>query len=297
MKKRFFLLTAAIICAGMLAQAQIKPTFNPVKGETYTYRTVANQKFNQSFSGQSMNVNSVIEFLTEMKIIEKTGNEVSVDYIYKEMVMELTNPMINIKVDTKNKDANASELDKLIGNIFDCFLGKTIQVTFLQDGSVKSITGHDVIMSDIQKILASANVIEKQMANAFLQSFGEEGIKSSFEQMFKIYPDKEIKNGGSWSKDLVLTLGAGMSSDVKNTYTLKSVSNDIALLDITSTLNMKMPGSEGGITGEQKGDMKLNVKTGMPVQSKSEGTAKGKMTAQGMEITIEMIVQTTSTLQ
>jgi len=297
MKKRFFLLSAAIICTGLLAQAQIKPTFNPVKGETYTYRIVSNQKINQSFGGQSMNINSVTEFLTEMKVKEKTGNEVSVDYTYKEILLSVTNPLMSIKVDTKKKDDNASDMDKLIGNMLDCFIGKPIQVTLLQDGSVQSVSGYDAIMSEVQKILGSANAIQKQMANAFMQSFAEEGLKSSFEQMFKIYPDKEIKNGESWKIDLSLTLGAAMSSKVNNTYTLKSVSNDVALLDVASIMSFNMSGSDSGINGDQKGEMKLNLKTGLPVQSKTEGTAKGKMTAQGIEITMDMTIQTTTTLQ
>ena len=291
MKKRFFLLSAAIICTGLLAQAQIKPTFNPVKGETYTYRIVSNQKISQSFGGQSMNINSVTEFLTEMKVKEKTGNEVSVDYTYKEILLSVTTPLMSIKVDTKKKDDNASDMDKLIGNMLDCFIGKPIQVTLLQDGSVQSVSGYDAIMSEVQKILSSANAIQKQMANTFMQSFTEDGVKSSFEQMFRIYPDKEIKNGESWKIDLSLSLGA-MSSKVNNTYTLKSVSNDVALLDIASIMS-----SDSGINGEQKGEMKLNLKTGLPVQSKTEGTAKGKMTVQGIETTMDMTIQTTTTLQ
>ena len=294
MKSRTILLAAAFICCGMLAQAQIKPAFNPEKGEKYMYRQVADM--NQSFSGQEMS--NVVEILTEMNIKEKNNNEVTLDYTFKEIVATMSSLMMSFKVDTKNKAANTSDIEKMIATVYDCIIGKSLQLVVTPDGAIKSISGHDAIMEDVRKVVSSLSGMEQGMANGMVsQTFSEDAIKNSFEQLFKIYPDKEVKVGDSWSKDYTFEI-TGMSNNFKNTYTLKSVSNDIALLDVASVQTMKPGGGmEGEIKGEQKGQMRLNVKTGMIIQSSFEGSSKGNISGQGMDISMDITSKTTNTLQ
>ena len=297
MKSRTILLVTALVCVGMLAQAQIKPAFNPAKGEKYTYRLVTDQKMNNSFSGKEMTAGVTTEILMELTVKEKSNNEVSIEYAYKEIVTTSSNPMMSFKVDSKNKAGNTSEIEKMIAKLYDCFIGKPLQLIVTPDGSVKSLTGYNAIQEDLKKVLASLGDMEQQMASMSIESFTEDAIKSGFEQTFKMYPDKEIKVGDSWSKDISFTM-ANMSNNVKNTYMLKSVNNDVALLDVASVLTVKPGGGmEGDIKGDQKGEMRLDLKTGMPVQSSSEGTAKGKMSGQGIEMSMEITTISSVTLQ
>lgn len=317
MKTRIILVSIVLICAGLSAQtplylgynpaiggismqARTKLAFNPAKGEKYTYRYVADQKTNQSFSGQDMQMNTVTEMLWELNIKEKNGNEVSFDFIYKEIVMSITNPMMSFKIDSKNKNSSASDMEKLIANVLDCVIGKTLQVVVNSDGSVKSMTGYNAMSEEMQKILSSANEMTRQMSNMLVQqAFSEESMKSSFEQTFKIYPGKDVAAGDKWSYDFSSTV-ANMVTQNANTYTLKSVNNDVALLDVASVTNMKasegMTGS-GEMKGESKGEIKLNAKTGMPVQSSTEGNTKGKLSMQGMEISMDITTKITLLLQ
>ena len=241
-------------------------------------------------TGREIPVNTVTKILMEMNVKEKNNDEISIDYSYKEVVMEVSNPMMNIKYDSKNTAESSSEPEKLIAQIFNGLIGKNMNVVFAPDGSVKSISGFDAIMEDIQKNIISANPAIQQMVNAFLQSLNEDAMKQTFEQSFKVYPDKEIKVGDSWDKDISYT-AAGILNNIKNTYTLKSVVNDIALLDVVSVSNVKPSAGNGNMEGEmiggQKSEMSLNVKTGMLINSTGAGSAKGKFTTQGMEILMD----------
>ena len=296
MKSRTVLLVAVFIIAGMVANAQIKPTFNPAKGEKYTYRLTTDQKSLISAGGQEMAVSTYTEMLTEMNIKEKNNNEITLEFFYREIVMTVSNPMMNFKIDTKNKAGHTSDVEKNGANIFDCIVGKPLQLVINPDGTIKSITGYDAIIDDMKKITSALSAMEQQMSNMFTQSFNEETMKTTFEQTYKIYPDKEIKVGDSWSIDYEYTI-MGMSNNVKKTFTLKSVTNDIALLGLTTVSTMKGgAGMEGEMKGEQKGEIKLNIKTGMSVQSTSEDNSKGKFSAQGMETSMDITSKATSVL-
>jgi hypothetical protein len=281
----------------MLAQAQVKLSFNPAKGETYSYRFNTESSIKQTVMGQEIPLNTTIEMLTQMNVKEKKKDEVSVDYFYKEIVMEVFNPMMNIKYDSKSGAAGSSEPEKWIAQIFNSLVGKTMNVIFKPDGSVKSISGLQSIMEELQKSMSSDNPALQQVMNSVLQSFNEDAMKQMFEQSFKFYPDKEVKVGDSWNGDISFAI-AGLNSDTKNKYTLKSVKNDIALLDMVSVINMKSDGAtamEGEISGEQKGEISLNIKTGMLTNSTATQNMKGKLSVQGTEILMDMATKITVT--
>ena len=297
MKVKIFLLCAAFIFAGMLAQAQVKLSFNPAKGEKYAYRTVSDQKTQMNFGGQSMNMNFLVEVVTEMNVRENNNAEISVDYIYKEMAMTSSSPMLSFKIDTKNKTASTTDFEKIGISLFDCIVGKTLQVVVLPDGRVKSFNGYGAIKDAFQKVLATASGNNPQMANMLITSaFTEDAMKNSFEQSFKIYPNKEVKIGDTWNNVLSYSTDAS-SSNTNNTFTVKSIANGIALIDVISATSTKPAGGAGEMKGEQKGEMKVNVKTGMVVESSLSGTAKGNFSSPGGEGSMEQTSKTTVTLQ
>ena len=299
MKSRTILLAAAFICAGMLGQAQIKLTFNPEKGVKYAYRQVVDQKMNNSFGGQDMAMTNVLEMLTELNIKEKNSNEVTLDYTYKEIAVTVSSAMMNYKVDTKNAAGNTSDTEKIIASVYDCIIGKPLQVSVSTDGTVKSVTGYNAISDEISIVLGNLGEMERQMSGMVLQSFSEEAVKNMIQQIVNIYPGKEVKIGDSWVNDNSF-ITAGMSNNQKNTSTLKSVGNDVALLDVVAVQTMKPGGGmgmEGEIKGDFKGETRINVKTGMIVKSSSEGVSKGKFSGQGMEMSMEITTKTSFTLQ
>ena len=296
MNLKKFLFITACLCTGMLAQGQVKLSFNPVKGETYLYRFSTEQSVKQSMMGQEMPVSTTMEMLTEMKIKEKSQDEVSLDYFYKEMVMGVSSPVMNIRYDSKNPVEGLSEPEKWMVQVFNSLVGKTMNVIFKPDGSVKSVSGFQAIMDEIQKSMAD-NTAVQQLVGGFLQSFNEDAMKNMFEQSFKIYPDNEVKVGDSWNGDVSFAV-AGMKNDMKNTYTLKSVQNGMALLDVVSVIDMKLgAGMEGEISGNQKGEISLNVQTGMPINSVLTQNMKGTISMQGTEILMDMETKATTILQ
>ena len=131
----------------------------------------------------------------------------------------------------------------------------------------------------------------------FMQmSFHEFAIKNSFEQSFKMYPDKEIKVGDSWSIDKSTSVSR-ITNNVINTYTLKSISEDIALIDVNVVSLMKNESLNRELKEEQKGEIKLNTKTGLPVQSSLSGNSNAIFNIQGRDVKSETTKTITVSLQ
>ena len=298
MKVKSLFLTTAFLCAGVLAQSQMKLSFNPAKGEKYVYRFSTEQSIKQTIMDREIPTNTIMEILTEMNIKEKNKDEISVDYLYREIVMEFSNSMMNVKYDSKKSVADLSELEKYMAQILNPLIGKSMNVVFKSDGSVESVFGFQAIVEEILKNLNVDNQTMQQMSTLLLQSFNDDAVKRTFEQSFKIYPDKEVKVGDDWGKDVSLVL-AGLSSDIKNRYMLKSVENDIALLEMVAVSDSKpnIPNVEGEIAGSERGEISLNVKTGMTIHSTSTGNMKGTFNMQGVDVLMEIEMKGTVSLQ
>jgi len=84
---------------------------------------------------------------------------------------------------------------------------------------------------------------------------------------------------------------ANFKFQLNNTYTLKSVENDIATVLVSSA--MKIPGTEMeqngmkmniSMDGKQSGAMEISVPTGQVLSGKIQQTIDGNMEAQGQKI-------------
>jgi hypothetical protein len=293
MKSRTILLITAFLCTNLLLQSQIRITFNPEKDETYTYRFITDENSNQSVGGQETTTGYRLEFIIDMNINNKNNDEIHLDYIFKEIIMSFSSPMMNFTIDSKNKADNSADINKF----FDCLIGKSLQFIVSPDGSVKTITGFQPIMEDVQKVIASANETDRRIIGMFIQmSFHEFAVKTSFEQSFKMYPDKEIKVGGNWSIDKSTSVST-ITNNVINTYTLKSINEDIALIDLAVVSLMKNESLNRELKEEQKGEIKLNTKSGLPIQSSLLGNSSAIFNVQGTDMKSEKTKKVTVSLQ
>jgi len=293
MISRTILLITAFLCTNMFSQSQIRISFNPEKDETYTYRFITDEKSNQSSGGQEMTSGNRFEFVIDLNINNKINDEVHINYIFKEIAMSFSSPTMNFTIDSKNKADNSLDINKF----FDCLIGKSLQIVVSPDGSVKTVTGFQPVMEDMQKVISSANETDRLITGMFIQmSFHEFAIKNSFEQSFKMYPDKEIKVGDSWSVDKSTSV-ARITNNVINTYTLKSISDDIALIDVNVVSLMKNESLNRELKEEQKGEIKLDTKTGLPVQSSLSGISSAIFNIQGIDVKNETTKTITVSLQ
>ena len=287
----------AFLSVSMLVQAQVKLSFNPEKGQKYSYLFETEQDMKQTFMGQELPTQVVMTMLMDMDISEKNNDETTLTSTYNAIKMSIANPMMSVEYDSQRPKENPTEIENMIATIFLGLIGKSFSVNIDQTGSVKSVSGMDELIQGLLRVLPQDNPAMQQMSGPFLQSFNDDAMKNMFEQSFKIYPANPVNVGDSWEGNITTAI-MGMNQTMNNTYMLKAIEGNTAVMDVASTFVFNPEGSiEGEISGSQSGQMSLDVKTGMPQTSSVIQKYQGKLNAQGAEILLAVEGKVTFQLQ
>jgi hypothetical protein len=301
MKKTVF--AGLFLISGFIAaQAQVKLSFNPEKGKKYEYRTDITQNITQSVMGQTIPVETEMNFVYLMEITGKTPQETTVQFTFLEIAYMVSSPMMKMGYDSKNPVENPSDTDKIFDKMFGKLIGESFTAVIAPDGSVKSIAGMDAIAESMINAISGEGQLAAQLGAQMKSQFGDELFKKSIEQSLKIYPANAVKVGESWNMENIMPMN-GMNTAFKTKYTLKSVSRNMAVIAVESEIEMD-PSSvimgvslEGNLSGTQTGTMTVDVKTGLPATSDLSQDIKGTFRAQGMEIQMEVTAKTKNTIK
>ena len=287
MNTRKILFLVVCLCISTAIHAQIRLSFNPTMGETYSYRFISEAQITQAVMGMEMPINLTTDMLIEMTVVEKNDNEIRFDYSYQSIAMQFSMPMMNFNFNSETDIATLSGAEREIAGMFSALIGKPMSVVFGTDGSVKYISDFGL------------DVTNPMMA-AFQGQFSEDAMRQMFENTFNIYPNKEVRIGDSWSNNATFAV-QGMNTDTKTTYTLRSITGNIATLDVVSVSTTTETEAANQILAELSieltGETKLDITTGMIINSTMTGNMGGTFQTEGMEMTMNATSKMTVTLE
>jgi len=295
--KRIVFAVLFLVSGLTIASAQVKLSFNPEKGKKYEYQTEMIQNIKQNVMGQEILTEMEMSTKYLMEIKDKTTQGVTVQYTYNEVIYIVSNPMMKMGYDSKNPIENPSDMDQMFSKMFSKMIGQSITVVFALDGSVKSLTGMDAIGESMVGAIADVNPMFAQLGAQMKQQFNDEAMKKMFEQSMKIYPENPVKAGNSWNIENTMMTNI-MNTNYTTKYTLKSVSRNMATIAVEGEIEMNPgAGMEGKITGTQTGTMTVDTRTGLPITNDVSQNMKGTVSAQGMDIQMETIATTKTTIK
>ena len=296
MKIRRIVFAGLLLISGLtVASAQVKLSFNPEKGKKYEYQMDMLQNIQQSVMGQTIPIEMEMNFKYLMEIVDKTPQEITARFTYREAAYIVSSPMMKMGYDSKNPVENPSEMDNMLGKMFGKLIDQSFQTVFAPDGSVKSVTGMDAIFESMSNSIAGSGQVAAQMGPQMKGQFSDDAMKSSFEQSFRIYPANAVKAGDSWNMENITSVN-NMNVTHKTKYTLKETSKNMATIAIESDVEMD-PGvmMEGKLAGTVTGTMLVDVKTGLPVTNDATMNIKGSVKAQGIDIQMDLSAKTKTT--
>lgn len=196
---------------------------------------------------------------------------------------------IETDADASNASTSIDPLEKMLGDL----TGAEMSATVNSKGDIISITGYREIGN---KIFSDLNFADQETKNIARQQWekvvGDGIIKNNMNEMFRIFPDSAVHPGDTWK------LSSNQSGfQVKNTYKLKTINNDLAIVesegiisasdssfsDLTGLANLP-----GEFQGDQAGEYEIESKTGMLLIAKIKATIKGTITLAGNEIPISV---------
>lgn len=244
--------------------------FNLQKGKAYTY----SMEMDMENTAQGQKMNSDMNFEYDIEVLDNTNGVVTLKNTYKRITMSMNMPNMNIDIDTDEpakdtaSDPMANPLN-MMGNMFRAMKGKSFTMKVDAEGKVLEVTGIDQLADEMVKSMNLPEEAKAMAQQSFKAQFNEESIKQTFSQAFNIFPNKPIKAGDTWQKDV--NMGGMMAAKMNTTYKVREIGGEDVTLDVNSTLDM------GENKGTQAGSMRVDQKTGLVTDGDLEQRFTGAM--------------------
>ena len=275
----------SLISISSFAQKTYVLRQNYPTGYRYDFSINSDQIINQKIGGRDVHLTQNIGTDYTFDITEGHNGEKDVKVTYKRIFMKsvaMGNTM------TYNSD----EQDSTKKNPFSGLKGASFFMTVTPDGGIKTVAGIDKMLDNMASKMTTDTGQVKQIKNALSKQFSAEVVKQTMESSFKIYPERAVKIGDSWTVDTKLQMS--MPIETITEYTLKEVKGGIAILSVKGALVSK--GSfetmgnkmETDLKGTNSGETSIDIKTGIVLNSHLRIELYGKMKSMGQDIDFDM---------
>ncbi len=267
--------------------------FNFEKGKGYDYEMIMNM--DQEVMGQTVKMDMSAYY--SMNVLEDNGNEKTISITYDRFKIGMNMAGMNMDVDTdkplpeSGADDNKKDPMKMVNRLFGAIKGQQFTMKVNAEGKVMEITGVKEMANSIFDSMGLNEgddaEMKQKMTEAFGKQFNDADIKSQFERVLYIFPNKEVKVGDSWKKT---TRGvAQMPGTYNSTYTVKEIEGDMVTLDEKSTITSAMEEKDVKMEmdGTVEGTMVVDSRSGLVVNADQKVKIKAK--AQGMSFEIKAV--------
>lgn len=285
-----FLKGLLVTCLTLLASVAIAQKKYVIKqnlpiGKKYDFSLVSDQIITQKIGTQNIKLTQNIGTDYTFDIRNGDDQEKDIKVIYNRIYMKSVG-MGNTMV----MDSNDPDTSKL--NSFRGLKGAEFSMVMTPNGSIKSIVGIDRMLNNLVAKMNVDSLTATRIKASLSQQFSIEGMKQTMESSLKIYPDKPVKIGDSWTVDTKMQLTMPIETLTK--YTLTDVKDGIAYLKVSGTLLSKGTFESMGnkidtdLSGTNNGDAELNIESGLILNSHLRIELAGKMQVAGQSVDFEL---------
>ena len=147
--------------------------------------------------------------------------------------------------------------------------GLSFTIDMRTDGTVVAVDGADDVVDAITQSLQRPGLDLEKSRNVVLQQFSTESIQELFNNLFAYVPEDPVGPGDSWNATQLHATGMPFQSHV--TYTLKSVEDNVAMVDYTATIEPYHTkatialGMRYTFSGEEHGSLLVDANSGWVV--------------------------------
>jgi len=300
MKQLFFRLNAVVLMLlafSFHSQGADKYVleFNLEKGKTYKQHTVADVNMKMNAMGQATVIGTKTETVTAFKVTDRKNDIFDIRMSYQKMKISTDSPMGKMTIDSDDPDNSSN---KEVANAIKSLAETPVDVQLTKEGNVVSVTGAD-------KLAEKFGGGSAQMLQMSGLQLSEGAIKMEFERMSVYFPGKPVSTGDSWNTAKTISTG-GFDVINKMTLTLKEVKDNIAVLEVNTTLEtpeggavMSIQGTDAQITmkGEQSGTVQIDMKTGWVIGGEFTQKSTNSIAVMGQTIPQEIELKTTITAE
>lgn len=266
--------------------------FNLQKGNSYTYGMKTHFDIDMEMMGKEMKTSADMDFGFNMKVddVDANGNRL-ISSTYDAIRFKMSAMGMDMGYDSKNVGDTSKEnvMQGMFRKIFGSMVGKTFKMTMSPKGEITRVEGMKELTESMLNSMDLPEAEKEQARKQMEQSFSEDQIKQSFGQGFGFYPDKPVKVGDSWNKNLVKDI-SNMKMNIDTKYTVKEIKDAVVILETKGVI--KSSGSDSITTvkmdmgGDMNGTMEIDRSSGMAQKGNMDMSIK--ITMQGMPKPMDM---------
>lgn len=237
---KLLFVVGVILSAGCNSGKQytIKMRLHP--GDQFTQNIQSNTTMYMSGEKRTMHTSLAITSLFE--VLDSNATEYH---------LRLTHSRVKMLNDKEGlRDIQKKATDSLLEEQSKNMEGKSMILTLNKENKITDVSGFDSVFQTKQ--------IPDKLKAMMKQMFSKEQVNNMFGFMFNMYPDKPVRIGDNWKRDLQMNL-SGLSVVFRNTYTLLDIKNNIAnikvegdissngkIANLPTVAKLKMEGSQTG---------------------------------------------------
>jgi len=197
---------------------------------------------------------------------------------------------IETEMDAANATFSTDPTEKMLGLL----KGSEFRTTINKRGEVLNITGLKEMSGNIMNLFPQTDDNTKVAIEAEWEKIAENGfVKSSLEQLFKLFPDSAIHLGDSWN--LKSTQDPAFPVTILGHYQLKAINNNLAIIESEGKVkeNTSITLQETGwlisqLSGDQQGVFDMETSTGMLINGKIKAKITGIVHVIGKEVPVKV---------
>lgn len=237
--------------------------FNFEKGKGYDYEM--EMKIDQEIMGQQIKMD-MSSYYT-MDVVGAEGDVKTVSTMFDRIKMDMDMPGSSLSFDSDKRGVDpgsvtAGPMDK-INNVFGGLVNRKFTMKINAEGKVEQVSGFKEMVAAMMDSMNLQGDDRTEAMARFNQQFNEDGMKSQFERVLYIFPNKEVKVGDSWEKGTTVT--GQMGGQYASTYTVKEIEGDIVTLNEQTKIQGQQADME--MTGTVTGTINVDSKSGLVVNA------------------------------
>ena len=289
--KVFRIVATVVLClSAAVAHAQSPLQYRWKQGDSLTYKTTL--KTTSTMSGmQGMSDVSFEQTMTQrirlLAAAVAPDGSVTLHQTTEAVSVEMGGPMGKVSYDSADPKSAEKEEAAALGRVFGGIVGTTISITMSSSGAVQRIDGVQKVLDKITQDLPPDRA-GSPIAQGLKSVLSEDAVRASIEQSFPRLPPQPVKAGDTWTGQVLLGNSAVGRIAGTQTFTLKSLDGDAAVIAIALALKQESAPPVGPVgttmkigdsTGEGQLDFdvalgrirKSTMKTEMPATMSTVG--------------------------
>jgi hypothetical protein len=251
----------------------IKMRLNP--GDSFKHRIDVTMNSGFSMSGQKMGMNMGMNSDITFNVLGDSAGLTMIRMTYDKAKfnMEITG-LPDGQIPTKTMENAGKKVE-----------GKSITMLLNKKNEIVDVVGFADLMK--RDSLQAPDSIGN--AEDYKKMFSKEQINSMMGMMFNAYPDKPVRIGESWEKEIETGI-AGIGMKMKSKFKLMDVKNGIAIIDMKSSYKGKGKIEQGkmpvemDMDGEQSGTMRVKISDGYLVDSDFKMAIDAEASVMGQKV-------------